>query len=288
MSLFRKLFIAGAIVGTGFGVALLLGQPVAIRKGGDLIPNGSLSSLSPPSTTERPHATIPSPGSMQLVPETDISREPRLLDTSATARHDSDLPSLAIVAPALSCGGAPGGLQDTAPSNFGDRHPSPSARLRQESPRPTGNEPRSPVTIRRLPTGEAIIPNQATPTDRPYQERLESLAPAAMQAGYSTIDPPTLATPAGFDAPAVSFSGTLTSPPQFQAPLGRDRARQHVVVDGDSLERLANRYLGDPRRGSEIYELNRDALSNPELLPIGVELVIPERGSSWQRPSSDE
>jgi hypothetical protein len=49
----------------------------------------------------------------------------------------------------------------------------------------------------------------------------------------------------------------------------------HVVVDGDSLAKLAGRYLDDPRRSQEIFELNRAVLSDPELLPIGVELQIP-------------
>ena len=53
--------------------------------------------------------------------------------------------------------------------------------------------------------------------------------------------------------------------------------RTHVVVDGDSLAKLAERYLGRCRRSDdEIYRLNRDVLASPELLPIGVELQIPD------------
>jgi LysM repeat protein len=61
--------------------------------------------------------------------------------------------------------------------------------------------------------------------------------------------------------------------------------RTHIVVDGDSLERLASRYLSDPQRNREIYELNRNVLSAPDLLPIGAELKIPERvaSTSWDR-----
>jgi hypothetical protein len=41
--------------------------------------------------------------------------------------------------------------------------------------------------------------------------------------------------------------------------------------------------LSEPRRGRDIYELNRDKLSSPDLLPIGVELKIPDRvaATSW-------
>jgi nucleoid-associated protein YgaU len=63
-----------------------------------------------------------------------------------------------------------------------------------------------------------------------------------------------------------------------QTPTAADRAeqtRRHTIADGDTLEKLARRYLGDPRRGEEIYRANRDVLASPNLLPIGVELVIP-------------
>lgn len=54
----------------------------------------------------------------------------------------------------------------------------------------------------------------------------------------------------------------------------------HIVHNGDTLERLADRYLDDPQRAVDIFELNRDQLSNPHLLPIGVELRIPATNSS--------
>jgi hypothetical protein len=75
-------------------------------------------------------------------------------------------------------------------------------------------------------------------------------------------------------------------PPPFAAPLTplpnlpRDEDHEpqtHIVVDGDSLAKLAGRYLDDPRRSGEIFELNRDRLTNPDVLPIGVELTIPTR-----------
>jgi hypothetical protein len=57
--------------------------------------------------------------------------------------------------------------------------------------------------------------------------------------------------------------------------MEQDYERTHVVVDGDSLAKLADRYLDDPELDDEIFRLNRDVLSSPELLPIGVELRIP-------------
>jgi hypothetical protein len=61
--------------------------------------------------------------------------------------------------------------------------------------------------------------------------------------------------------------------------------RTHIIVDGDSLQKLAGRYLDNPSRSVEIFELNRELLSDPDLLPIGAELKIPDRTeqTSWNR-----
>jgi len=71
----------------------------------------------------------------------------------------------------------------------------------------------------------------------------------------------------------------LTGDRDDSAAAGRepgDRSpRTHKIQDGDTLSKLAARYLGSSDRCLEIYELNRGVLSNPDLLPIGVELKIP-------------
>ena len=54
-----------------------------------------------------------------------------------------------------------------------------------------------------------------------------------------------------------------------------DSGPTHKVVDGDTLTELAKRYLGNAGRWSELYDYNRDVLTNPDLLPIGAELRIP-------------
>ena len=60
----------------------------------------------------------------------------------------------------------------------------------------------------------------------------------------------------------------------------RDQVRSHIVVDGDSLAKLAERYLDDPQRANELYELNRTLLSHPDVLPIGAEITIPARSAN--------
>ena len=49
----------------------------------------------------------------------------------------------------------------------------------------------------------------------------------------------------------------------------------HRVVNGDSLAALSQQYYGRPDRGLMIFAANRRQLVHPEILPIGMELVIP-------------
>ncbi len=57
-------------------------------------------------------------------------------------------------------------------------------------------------------------------------------------------------------------------------------AAEHRIRDGDTLIKLAQQYLGRGDRYLEIYDTNRDVLTNPDLLPIGVVLKIPPRGAA--------
>ena len=59
------------------------------------------------------------------------------------------------------------------------------------------------------------------------------------------------------------------------AAMSDQAGRTHRVVDGDTLESLAEHYLGSSARAEEIHAANRELLSNPKLLPIGAELKIP-------------
>ena len=80
----------------------------------------------------------------------------------------------------------------------------------------------------------------------------------------------TVAKPVQVEAGQVALSGigANEAPPAAQE-------RSYIVQEGDSLERLAQRYLGDDGRAIEIFDLNREVLENPHLLPIGAELKIP-------------
>ena len=49
----------------------------------------------------------------------------------------------------------------------------------------------------------------------------------------------------------------------------------YVVKAGDSLSAIAQNLLGDANRWKEIWEANKQAVPDPNLINIGQELLIP-------------
>jgi nucleoid-associated protein YgaU len=94
--------------------------------------------------------------------------------------------------------------------------------------------------------------------------------PAPMLASptrYAPTPPPAAVAKA---APAPS-SATSAAKPAAAAPA----ARQHVVVEGDTLSKISRRYYGTSERWPEILEANRDILRDARNLPMGASLRIP-------------
>jgi nucleoid-associated protein YgaU len=84
--------------------------------------------------------------------------------------------------------------------------------------------------------------------------------------------PPQL--PADF-GPAATPRLTSWKPQRRSPGLEPNASRQHRLTDGDSLEKLAIRYLGASDRAGEIYEANREVLASPDVLPLGRIIRIP-------------
>ena len=78
------------------------------------------------------------------------------------------------------------------------------------------------------------------------------------------------------------FAGTGAS----VSTVSRDRQRRHRVVSGDSLWSIAEEYLGDGSRANEIYDANRSVLRDPDIIPSGINLVIPFAKSDRVTPVS--
>ena len=107
-----------------------------------------------------------------------------------------------------------------------------------------------------------------------------ALAPSVAQ-----IDAPAVAAPAPASvvAPPVAQKPAAAAPapaaktPAAAAPVAPKAAapRVHVVASGDTLGKLAARYLGSSTRWPEIQKANKDILGNSEALKLGMKLKIP-------------
>ena len=91
--------------------------------------------------------------------------------------------------------------------------------------------------------------------------------------------------PAVQAAPASDNSGRVV--PLEGQSASRKPVKKHTIHDGDTLESLAVRYLGDAKRAGEILEVNREVLSDPQLLPIGVAIVIPPDAAAADHHPAD-
>jgi nucleoid-associated protein YgaU len=116
---------------------------------------------------------------------------------------------------------------------------------------------------------EQTLASGRAAADGPQPAAVES-RPATVVMPSDRREPPPSLSP---EYPARSSPGAS----QDAMPPAAQTARTHTVVDGDTLQGLAERYLGSAARAVEIYQANRDKLSNPNLLPIGVELKLPPR-----------
>jgi nucleoid-associated protein YgaU len=54
-------------------------------------------------------------------------------------------------------------------------------------------------------------------------------------------------------------------------------AHTYTVKSGDTLSKIAQRELGDPNAYMEIFNLNKDQLSDPDKIKPGQVLKLPER-----------
>ena len=63
--------------------------------------------------------------------------------------------------------------------------------------------------------------------------------------------------------------------PEENRPAEQPQANTYTVKSGDCLWNIAKKQLGDGSRWKEIHDLNRDKISNPNLIHPGLVLVMP-------------
>jgi nucleoid-associated protein YgaU len=104
---------------------------------------------------------------------------------------------------------------------------------------------------------------------------------------HATVSPatPDLANLIPPPALPVSFQPSMGGPPSgnwlpdaiANMPRPKARPRPYRLRDGDTLEKIAERLLGDPRRAIEIFAMNPGVLARPDLLPVGVTIMLPPK-----------
>jgi nucleoid-associated protein YgaU len=86
-----------------------------------------------------------------------------------------------------------------------------------------------------------------------------------------------LETPPQIASSFETFAGAI--PVALEAPVTltkRDEPeRRHRIADGDTLEAIAERYLGTRTEWRSIFAHNDGILTDPAILPIGEEIKIP-------------
>jgi nucleoid-associated protein YgaU len=76
-------------------------------------------------------------------------------------------------------------------------------------------------------------------------------------------------------APAPPQEEPPTDSPEPLPPT--DGAKEtYIVQPGDTLSKIAQSLYGDARLWNLIFEANRDKLTNPSLIRVGMELRIPQ------------
>ena len=116
------------------------------------------------------------------------------------------------------------------------------------------------------------------PTDKPMTPTIISLAiagAALVFAGTAAAQP---ATPADAQRPAAVAPAATAAP-----ELREDAPDRHVVVPGDTLWSIAGRFLKDPWRWSELWDMNKDQIRNANRIFPGDVVVINRRAAPGER-----
>ena len=109
----------------------------------------------------------------------------------------------------------------------------------------------------------------AARSEEPYTPSYTSLdsmdsAPVA----DTTYEPPP-SEPSGHTAAAQPAASDADEP---RAPVG---GQVYTVQKGDTLYKLARRFYNDQARWRDIWQANRNRISDPDQIAIGMKLIIP-------------
>ncbi|MFM8378812.1 MAG: LysM peptidoglycan-binding domain-containing protein [Planctomycetia bacterium] len=157
------------------------------------------------------------------------------------------------------------------PANAPPAFPEPLSQEMQAPPSapfvPRGDY-RPPAPPGALPPVAMDLARPAPPIDGAYRSTLDVPPPPLLDADA----PPPLAV--AWSANAAMARGAASMP--------QGETSTYVVRDGDDLTSIAIRLYGHAGGAQAIWSVNRDRLSDPNVLPIGLELRIPP---AWSVPA---
>lgn len=163
--------------------------------------------------------------------------------------------------------------------------------FRRSAPEPSVVGPIEAVSAwEQRPVASPALPTPAADDDRLVAAPIAAASPVTLSTivglDPSATEPPAFAEPDGAPRPdPTGVAAPLVPEGVVYQTAGLGAASSapvaepeiYVIHNGDTLERIAARRLGDERRALEIFDLNRDVLTNPYLLPLGAELQLPPR-----------
>lgn len=80
------------------------------------------------------------------------------------------------------------------------------------------------------------------------------------------------------DDPAPDFSdvqsGSSSTAPGAPAPAASG-AQSYTVASGDNLRKISRKFYGDEMKWKKIWEANKAAIPNPDVIRVGQVLQIP-------------
>lgn len=165
-----------------------------------------------------------------------------------------------------SCSGSCSGLADEAPAEL-PVPPTGLAEVAEVVCQPASRPVAEPLPD--LPPGFSARPPMLGGV---YRSALDLPPPPLLDAEA----PPPLAGSSWPAGPAGGAGGPVAAVTTHAPPP----AATYVVRDGDDLTAIAVRLYGHPAAAERLWEANRDRLTSPQLLPIGVSLRVP---GDWPR-----
>lgn len=168
-----------------------------------------------------------------------------------------------------------------------------ASQFRIDSPSATssiGKRDTQPTDLRSTDITLQLAPSAIAPVASPRPAKLPAKSserdqqPTSRSSLSGQQPPPSLAA----DYQLLEQNGSAASLTFDETSMEREarERRTHTIRDGDSLERIAERYLGDADRWRELLEANADVLTSRDLLPVDTVIEIPSRRFDKHLPAT--